>query len=193
MSSYRSHAYGAEEIGAFLHAVDRHLTKRVRVELIGGGAAALAHGARSTTSDLDTLNAITDELREAVARATDDTGYRIPVSHATVADVPYNYEDRLERQLPELQHLEVWALEKHDLVLSKTLRCYEHDLQQILEIHATVALSYDILIDRFESEMTSALGDPARIRSNFLIMIETVFGELPRASAEKRLKAPDRG
>lgn len=75
------------------------------------------------------------------------------------------------------------------LVLSKTVRCYEHDLQQILEIHQSVGLSFDLLVERIESEMTNVIGDPVRIRSNFLIMIETVFGELPRASSEKRLKS----
>lgn len=133
MSMYRSRTYGAEEIRVFLQAVDRHLTRRVRVEIIGGSAAALAHGAKSTTTELDTFNALNKELLDAVARAIEETGFDIPVSQSTVADVPYNYEDRLERQLPELDHLEVWVLEKHDLVLSKTVRCYDHDLQQILE------------------------------------------------------------
>ena len=173
----------------FLRAVDRHLTRRVRVEVIGGSAAALAHGATSTTTDLDTFNTVSEELLDAVARATEETGLDIPVSQSTVADVPYNYEDRLEGHLPELEHLEVWVLEKHDLVLSKTVRCYEHDLQQILEIHQNTALSFDTLVERFESEMTNAIGEPARIRSNFLLMIETVFGELSRVAAEKRLKA----
>jgi hypothetical protein len=189
VSTYRSRAFGAEQIRTFLHAVDRHLTTPVRVEIIGGSAAALAYGASSTTTDLDTFNAIQQELLDAVAQATEETGFEIPVSQATVADVPYNYEDRLERQLPSLRYLEVWVLEKHDLVLSKTVRCYEHDLQQIIEMHQSVELSYDVLIERFESEMTNVIGDLARIRSNFLIMIETVFGELPRTSAEKRLKS----
>lgn len=159
------------------------------MEMIGGSAAALAYGASSTTCDLDMFNAINRELQKAVARATEETGFQIPVSHATVADVPYNYEDRLKRQLPKLKHLEVWVLEKHDLVLSKTVRCYEHDLQQIVEIHQSVGLSLEVLLERFESEMTNAIGDPERIRSNFLIMVEMVFGELQRAAAEKRLKS----
>lgn len=188
MNMYRSRTYGADEIRVFLQAVDRHLTRRVRVEIIGGSAAALAYGAKSTTTDLDTFSAVHKELLDAVARACDETGFDIPISQSTVADVPYNYEDRLERQLPELKHLEVWVFEKHDLVLSKTVRCYEHDLQQILEIHQSAVLSFDVLCERFESEMTNAIGDLARLRSNFLLMIETVFGELRRASAEKRLK-----
>lgn len=189
MSTYRSRSFGADEIRAFLHAVDRHLTRRTRVEIIGGGAAALAHGARSTTSDLDTFSAVHEELQAAAARAAEETGLPIPVSQATVADVPYDYEDRIERQLPDLKHLEVWVLEKHDLVLSKTIRCYEHDLEQIVEIHHSVGLSFEVLLERFESEMTNVIGDTRRIRSNFLIMVEAVFGELQRATAEKRLKS----
>lgn len=189
MSAYRSRVYGADEMRTLLRAVDRHLTRPARMEIIGGSAAALAHGASSTTSDLDTFNVISEDLRQAVSRACLETGFEIPVLQATVADVPYNYEDRLERHLADLVHLEVWVLEKHDLVLRKTVRCYEHDLQQILEIHANTTLSCDILVDRFESEMTSVMGDPARIHSNFLLMIETVFGELARASAEKRLES----
>jgi hypothetical protein len=74
MSTYRSRAYGADEIRAFLCAVDRHLTQRVRLEIIGGCAAALAHGARSTTTDLDTFNAVDNELTQAVDRANEETG-----------------------------------------------------------------------------------------------------------------------
>jgi len=79
MSTYRSRAFGADEIRAFLQAVDRHLTSRVRVEIIGGSAAALAYGASSTTSDLDTFNAINKELLEAVARASEETGFQSPI------------------------------------------------------------------------------------------------------------------
>jgi hypothetical protein len=35
--------------------------------------------------------------------------------------------------------------------------------------------------------MDQAVGDAARIRSDFLIMIEDVFGELKRVTAENRL------
>jgi hypothetical protein len=47
--------------------------------------------------------------------------------------------------LPGLRWLKVLVLEKHDLVLMKATRCYEHDLAAIAEIHArsTSASSYD--------------------------------------------------
>ena len=70
--------FGAEELETFLRAVDRHLTARTRIEVIGGAAAALAHRAESTTDDLDTRHALTLALEQAVARATKETGLDIP-------------------------------------------------------------------------------------------------------------------
>ncbi len=77
----------------------------------------------------------------------------------------------------------------HDLVLSKTIRGYDHDLQQIREIHERAGLSFDVLVERYRDEMSHVMGDPARIREVFLVMIEDVFGELKRVAAEKALKA----
>jgi hypothetical protein len=182
-------AFGADEIRTFLRAVDRRLTTHTRIEIIGGGAAALAHGASSTTADVDTFTPTTADLEAALGLATRDTGLKIPLQQAGVADVPINYEDRLERQLPELEMLEVWVLEKHDLALSKALRWHEPDAQQLREIRDSVGLSCELLIERFRDEMSHVMGDPARVRTNFLAMIEDLFGELMRVAAERTLKA----
>jgi len=147
----------------------------------------LAYRAKSTTNDIDTLETITAELSAAIARAIEDTGLAIVMQKSTVADTPSDYEIRLERQLPDLKKLEVWALEKHDLALSKAIRCTEHDLQQIQEIHESVGLDFDVLVQRFRDEMSHVIGDPRRIRGNFLVMIRTLFGDLKANSAEKEL------
>lgn len=73
-------------------------------------------------------------------------------------------------------------------MLSKTLRCYEHDLQQLREIRDAKGLSFETLVDRFLGEMDHVVGDPSRIRSSFLLMIEELFGELKRVTAERRLR-----
>lgn len=44
--------YDADELRGFLAAVDRHLSMTVRIEIIGGAAAALAYRVSSTTSDI---------------------------------------------------------------------------------------------------------------------------------------------
>jgi hypothetical protein len=94
--------YDADEIRTFLQAVDRHLTTPTRVVIIGGSAAALAHGATSSTQDVDTFQSSTAQLRLAVDRAREETLLEIPMEDASVADIPHDAELRLERQLPEL-------------------------------------------------------------------------------------------
>jgi hypothetical protein len=52
----------------------------------------------------------------------------------------------------------------------KALRCYEHDLEVIAEIHEHAPLDLKTLVRRFEEEMTP-IGDPDRIRGNFLVVV----------------------
>src|SRR5258707_6306361 len=102
-----------------------------------------------------------------------------------VGDAPYEFESCLERVLPDLRKLTVLVPEKHDLVLMKAVRCYEHDLDAIAEIHAHAALDLDVLVGRFEEEMTP-IGDPDRIRGHFLVVVERLFPDSVDA-VEKRL------
>jgi hypothetical protein len=189
VSSYRdTRIYGLQEIGELLRAVDRHLAVPARVVIIGGAAAAF-HGAGSTTTDVDTHNTLDANLEEALQRAREDTKLDIPVGYSSVAEAPYNYEDRLEQRFPELEYLAVWVLEKHDLTLSKIIRGYEHDLQQVEEVHAESGLIFDVLVDRFRNEMDHVVGDPARILGNFLELIERLFGEMKRSEADRLIRA----
>jgi hypothetical protein len=187
MSYADTRTLGVEEIRAFFEVVDRHLTATTSLVIIGGAAAAF-HRAESTTNDVDTVDAPGSALVTAIEQAIAETGLFVPVSRSSVAQMPWNYEDRLERQLPELKYLEVWILEKHDLTLSKIVRGVEHDLQQLEEIHRNSGLDFEILVERFRTEMASVVGDPIRIRQNFLALVERLFGELKRVSAEQRLK-----
>ncbi len=181
---------GADEIRTFLEAADRHLSMPAKIILIGGGAATLAYGATSATGDLDTLNKLSKELQRAFKEANAETGLNVPVSLSGVASPPEDYEDRLERILPKLKKLEVWTLEKHDLVLSKVIRWAESDQQHIREINRSVGLSFDVLVERFRDEVhDKVVGDPKRIRGYFLWMIEDLFGELKRVAAEKMVPA----
>lgn len=183
MTSYRdSRIYGLDEICELLRSADRHLSHRTAIVLIGGAAASFHH-ATSTTTDVDTHLPLSPELQDALAQARAETKLAIPVAHAAVAEFPYNFEDRLERVLVELERLEVFVLERHDLALSKSLRGYDHDLQQLEEVHAENPLSFDTLVDRFRNEMDHVVGEPRRIRQNFLDLIDHLFGEHARVRA----------
>src|SRR5262245_56424103 len=114
VTSYRdTRVFGIDDICRLLEAVDRHLMAPSVVVIIGGAAAAF-HRAESTTNDIDTNDALNAELQDAIQRAKAETGLNIPINYSAVADVPWNFEDRLERQLPELRKLQVRVLEKHD-------------------------------------------------------------------------------
>lgn len=85
--------------------------------------------------------------------------------------------------------MQVWALEKHDLALSKAVRCEETDLQQLAEIHQRSPFDFETLVARFESEMGHVIGSPKVQRERFLTMISRLFGELKMVEAERRLRA----
>jgi hypothetical protein len=128
------------------------------------------------------------DLAAAAARARAVTGLNVPIQKSAVADAPYEFESRLDRVLPDLRKLTVLVPEKHDLVLMKAVRCYEHDLQAIAEMHANAPLDLETLVQRFEGEMTP-IGDPARIRANFLVVVEQLFPDSVDA-VSKRLSKP---
>ncbi len=179
--------FAAPELKAFLTSADRHLKKKAELVLIGGSAAALAHGATSITDDIDSTEHPSSVLEAALEAARRETGLAIPVGKSTVADFPYEYESRLVRCLPTLKRLKVWALEKHDLALSKAVRCEETDLQQLAEIHQRSPFDFDTLIARFQKEMGHAIGNPVTVRERFLTMIKRLFGELKMIEAGRRV------
>ena len=167
--------YRRDEIEQFLTAVDAALSQPARVVVIGGSAAALHYGVTRATHDIDTWNAMRADLEAAVRAAHQTTGLPVPMGSTGVADAPYEFESRVERVLPALPRLEVYVPEKHDLILMKTMRADEHDIQAIVEIHANSPLDLDTLVHRFKSEMGAAIGDPQRLRGNFLVVVERLF------------------
>jgi hypothetical protein len=182
--------YTRDQLERFLTALDANLATPCEIIVIGGTAAALHYGARRPTTDIDTWNVVSDDLARAIRLATQETGLNVPLTKSGIADGPEDFESRLERVLPHLRQLSVLVPEPHDLVLMKALRAYEHDLEVIEEIHQHSPLDLETLVHRFESEM-SPIGNPARIRDSFLLVIERLF---PRDvdRIEKRLKRRSR-
>ena len=175
------------EIERFLRAVDRALAIRLDLIIIGGSAATLHYGALRATHDIDTLPPTSNVLDTAAAEARTVTGLNIPIQTVSIADEPESLPSRLERVLPRLKRLRVFVPERHDLVLMKSTRAYEHDIQVIREIHENAPLDLEILVDRFVNEM-SPIGHPARIRRNFLTVVEALFPDRVD-EVERRLRS----
>lgn len=167
----------ADQFETFVRKADTYLTSECRLIVIGGAAAALGYHIMRASTDIDVTGAVPEELQRAFRHAGQDTGLNIPVLTVGVFDAPYRYENRLEPLTHlELKYLTIWVPERHDLALMKTVRGYENDIQAIQEMHCVEPLDFDILLERFKSEMTHVAGRHRVIRLNFLAMIEALFG-----------------
>lgn len=163
------------------------MDKPFELIVVGGCAAALAYKVESYTLDIDTIGEVS-AIEDAAKAARVQTGLDIPLEPARVHDTPYNYEDRLqELRLSGLCQLKIVVPEKHDLVLMKVVRGYENDLETIEEIAQKDGLDFETLLSRFTSEMSQTIGDPAKLRLNFLAAIERVFGEEQTKIAKRAL------
>jgi len=85
--------FGRDQILQFLAEFDGLLAEPVAMEIIGGAAALLAYGAQTATKDIDNFGPIDKRIRHAASIAS----HKIPLDRATVADPPWNYEDRRQR------------------------------------------------------------------------------------------------
>jgi len=170
--------YSKQEMLRFLSAVDVNLVEPTELILIGGAAAAIAYDVTRATRDIDTWSALEGDILKAVEVARAQSCLDIPVEHAAVADAPWRFEDRLLRlDISGWSRLRVLVPERHDLVLMKCVRGYEHDLEIAASIEQTQGLDLDTLLTRFLDEMTHIIGDPGRLDLNFRALVERLYGE----------------
>ena len=169
--------YTVEELQALLQGIDAHLNAPFEIILIGGAAALLAYKATHLTHDIDLFNDV-DKILSAYEKAKEKTGLEIPFSKAAVAEAPYNYDERLITygDIP-LKNLVVRIPDIHDLILIKTIRSDQHDLEVIEEIAQKNKIDASILINRFQTEMDHVIVNRARLRINFAAVLARCFGE----------------
>lgn len=166
----------------FLHALDHALEREARIVVIGGAAAIVGYQAPSRTADIDILHVTPpgrlDSIAVAAEAARKATGLAVMVGSAGVADLPYNYEQRLRRLRDvSFRHLDIVVPDKYDLALSKTVRGYPHDVEAIKGIHARHPLSVNTLVKRFESEIwDQAVTDKRNFALNMVLVIEALYG-----------------
>jgi hypothetical protein len=164
--------YGRDQVFEFLAEIDEILAEPVALEIIGGAAALLAYGARSATKDIDSFAGIDERIRQAAAQAA----HKIPLDQAAVADPPYNYEDRRLRLNMPLHNLVVVVPERHDLLLMKSVRASRHDDEVIQEMHQAKPFDLETIVERYNSEMSQAIGDPKILDQKIQLIVEKLFG-----------------
>jgi len=165
--------YGRDALLGFLTEIDRLLEKPADMEIIGGAAALLVYGATSPTKDIDSFLPIPDEILRAAA----EVRRRIPLDRATVADPPWNYEDR--RLLVDLpfHSLSIWVPERHDLLLMKSIRSSRHDDEVIQEMHQVQPFDLETIVHRWNEEISQAIGDHRILDQKIQLIIGKLFGD----------------
>lgn len=179
--------FTAKELEQFLLAIDSLLTKDVEVIIIGGTAAALAYKVSMATQDIDTWNSIKG-LESAYKKAKVQTQLDIPMGRVSVGDAPYNFEDRLVHFKPKkFKKLKVLIPDVVDLILMKTLRGYEHDLNAIAFMVKNKKVKSGILIGRYLKELSSTIGEKRKLDMNFIAMIEKCYGANQGKIVQKKI------
>lgn len=177
------------QIVRFLHAVDAALDNEMKIIVIGGMAAIVKYDAAVKTADMDVLAVVSgsgDDFARAARVASAATGLSFLIDPASIADLPWNYTDRLKPIRLRLRKLAIVVPDKYDLVLSKMLRGDEHDYQAIVSIHEKHRLSEKILVARYEAEMDHVMGDRRNVAADMIRLLRRLYGDARAEVYRKR-------
>ena len=79
--------------------------------------------------------------------------HHVYIDHVRVTNHPDGYERRLARAFPVWSKVRLWALEPHDLALTKLERSAERDIRDVMYMAQAGLIDRDTLIARFEAEI----------------------------------------
>lgn len=166
---------------AFLKELDAALTAELCLHCIGGFVVTLLHKFSRTTSDLDVLVVVTkdENFRVLVELGREGSAlyqkYGVYLDCVTIASVPESYEERLtEMFVGAFNHLRLFALDPHDLALSKLARNEQQDRDDVRYLAKTIPLDLEVLKERYATELQYQMGVPEREDNTLRLWIEMI-------------------
>jgi hypothetical protein len=168
---------------AFLADVDRQLPRSIEIHCLGGFVAAFYYDLPRPTNDLDYIDVLPPDMMATLQEIAGVESplamkHRVHVQHAGVASLPESYGERLIEIIPGRFHrLHLFALDPHDLALSKLARNSPIDRADIAQLAKAIPLKADLLRARYRSELRPIIvGDPDRHDRTLEMWIEAYFG-----------------
>jgi hypothetical protein len=165
---------------SFFAEVDSCLTEEVQLHCFGGFVATQFYGVARDTSDIDFLS-----VAPNVGSALMDIGgkgsalhrkHKVYLDAVTIATAPDNYEDRLTPMFPGAwSHLRLFALEAHDLALSKLERNLLRDRRDVQQLARAGHLTAATLRQRYYSELRPYLANESRHDLTLQLWLEAYF------------------
>jgi hypothetical protein len=164
---------------SFFQELDSHLRCRVALQCLGGFVVTACYGLPRATADIDVLSivphdALTDLLVFAGRSSLLHRKHGVYLDFVTVAACPYEYEDRLTELPGPWKHLWLFALDPHDIALTKLERNLQRDRDDVLYLAHTVPLDLDVLRARYRQELRPYLGRPEREDLTLELWIEII-------------------
>jgi hypothetical protein len=143
---------------SFLTELDSHLREDVALHCCGGFVVTQLYGVARTTSDLDFLSVVPNVCSQLIEIAGKGTAlhrkHKVYLDAVTVATPPENYEERLVPMYPGAwERLRLYALEAHDLALSKLERNFERDRDDVQCLARAGHLQAKVLRERYHREL----------------------------------------
>jgi Nucleotidyltransferase of unknown function (DUF6036) len=165
---------------SFFAEVDALLGEDVALHLCGGFVVTQLYEVARTTSDVDFLSVVPNlraNLVEIAGKGSPlHSEHKIFLDPVTVATPPENYQDRLVPMFPDAwSRLQLYALEAHDLALSKLERNIERDRDDVHQLARAGHIRPDVLRDRYYSELRPNLANEARHDLTLQLWLESYW------------------
>ena len=152
---------------SFFAEVDSRLSEDVQLHCCGGFVVTQLYGVARTTSDVDFLSVVPNVRNELSRIAGKGSAlhkkYRVYLDAVTVTTPPENYQERLVPMFPGAwRRLHLFALEAHDLALSKLERNFERDRDDVQQLARAGHLRPEVLNERYYSERRPLISNEDR-------------------------------
>lgn len=182
--------FNKEILDQLITEADKNLSRKADLVLIGGTALVVKYLSPRATMDVDTYSKVTKELQEAWKKAEKAIGVKIPLSQSTIAEGPYEMEDRFTLyQDLNLKNLKVFVPEPADIVLMKVPRFVGKDRDDIKHLIKEYKIPHKVLLNRFIDEMGHVTGSRRTLISYYLLAIEENYGKDIADAHEKSIKS----
>ncbi|HEV2202809.1 MAG TPA: DUF6036 family nucleotidyltransferase [Bryobacteraceae bacterium] len=169
---------------SFFAELDARLSENVQLHCCGGFVATKLYGVARETNDVDFL-AIVPNAWGGIAELAGEGSplyrtHKLYLDAVTVATPPENYEQRLVEMFPGAwTHLQLYALEAHDLALTKLQRNFDRDRDDIQQLAAKGHLNSEVLKKRYYEELRPYLVNEERHDLTLQLWLESCWPDEP--------------
>jgi Nucleotidyltransferase of unknown function (DUF6036) len=166
---------------SFFADVDSCLNEDTQLHCCGGFVATQLYGVARTTSDVDFLGVVPSSWNDLTRIAGKGSAlhqkHKVYLDAVTVATPPENYVERLVPMFPGAwRRLRLFALEAHDLALSKLERNWERDRDDVQQLARAGHLKPEVLRRRYYDKLRPNLAaHEARHDSTLQLWIESCW------------------